>query len=60
MREPGADAPYLSIVLSGRNDDFGGDFTGRLFRALDFNHRELAARGVPHEIIPAALITAGQ
>jgi SAM-dependent methyltransferase len=51
MREPGADAPYLSIVLSGRNDDFGGDFTGRLFRALDFNHRELAARGVPHEII---------
>jgi len=51
MREAGGDAPYLSIVLAGRNDDFGGDFTGRLFRALEFNHRELAARGVPHEIV---------
>jgi hypothetical protein len=43
--------PYLSIILTGRNDDFGGDFNVRLFRALEFNHRHLADRGVPHEFI---------
>jgi hypothetical protein len=44
-------APYLSIIITGRNDDFGGDFNTRLFRALEFNHHHLSARGVPHEII---------
>lgn len=44
-------SPYLSIILTGRNDDFGGDFNGRLFRALEFNHRHLTDRGVPHEFV---------
>jgi len=44
-------APYLSIVITGRNDDFGGDFNGRFFRALRFNHDELTRAGVSHEFI---------
>lgn len=43
--------PYLSIIVTGRNDDFGGDFNGRFFRALRFNHEQLAAAGVPHELV---------
>jgi len=43
--------PYLSIVLTGRNDDFGGDFNGRFFRALRFNHHELSKAGVSHEFV---------
>jgi hypothetical protein len=49
---PGSDAaPYLSIVLTGRNDGYGADFNDRLFRTLDFNHRQLAGRGIPHEFV---------
>jgi hypothetical protein len=43
--------PLLSIVLVGRNDDFGGDFNGRMFAAAEFNHRNLAAADIPHEYI---------
>jgi hypothetical protein len=46
-----ADPPYLTIVVTGRNDDFGGDFNGRFFRALRFNHEQLTAAGVPHEFV---------
>src|SRR6187401_568720 len=28
--------PFLSIVVTGRNDDFGGDFNGRFFRSRCF------------------------
>ncbi len=44
-------APYLSIVLTGRNDDHGADFRARFFRTLAFNHRELSTRGVAHEFV---------
>jgi len=44
-------APYISIILTGRNDDFGGDFNLRLFRALEFNHDQLRERGIPHEFV---------
>ncbi|MGE0447346.1 MAG: hypothetical protein AB7P99_19140 [Vicinamibacterales bacterium] len=44
-------APYLSIVLTGRNDGYGVDFNDRLFRTLAFNHRELDARGISHEFV---------
>ena len=44
-------APYLSIIVTGRNDDFGSDFNGRFFRALRFNHTHLAAAGVSHEFV---------
>jgi hypothetical protein len=43
--------PYLSIILTGRNDNFGGDFDVRLRRALEFNHAHLSARGIPHEFV---------
>jgi hypothetical protein len=43
--------PYVSIVVTGRNDDFGGDFNGRFFRALRFNHAELTRWGIPYELI---------
>jgi hypothetical protein len=43
--------PLLSIVLVGRNDEFGGDFNGRMFAAAEFNHRNLEAAGIPHEYI---------
>ena len=44
-------SPYVSIVLTGRNDDHGAEFRTRFFRTLEFNHRELAARGVDHEFV---------
>jgi hypothetical protein len=43
--------PYLSIVLTGRNDNFGGDFNQRLFSALSYNHRLLMAGGVDYELV---------
>jgi hypothetical protein len=43
--------PFLSIVLTGRNDNFGGDFNQRFLRALLFNHANLLAAGVPHEFV---------
>jgi hypothetical protein len=46
-----ASAPYLSIILTGRNDDFGGDFNSRLFHALEFNRRQLDDRGISHEFV---------
>jgi GT2 family glycosyltransferase len=45
------ESPLLSIVITGRNDDYGGDFNARFFRALGFNHDKLAARAVPHEVV---------
>jgi hypothetical protein len=43
--------PLLSIVLVGRNDDFGGDFNGRMLAAAAFNHANLTAAGISHEYI---------
>ena len=43
--------PYLTIIATGRNDDFGGDFNGRFFRALHFNHQQLSAAGIAHEFV---------
>ena len=43
--------PYVSIVLTGRNDDHGAEFRTRFFRTLEFNHRELSARGIDHEFV---------
>ena len=44
-------APYVSIVLTGRNDEYGLDFRGRFFRTLRFNCRELTACGVSFDIV---------
>jgi hypothetical protein len=43
--------PTLSIVVTGRNDGYGGDFNGRFLRTLAFNHDRLTERGVSHEIV---------
>jgi hypothetical protein len=44
-------APYVSIVATGRNDGYGGDFVGRFLRTLAFNARELDARGIAWEAV---------
>jgi FkbM family methyltransferase len=49
--EIGAEQPYVSIIITGRNDDFGGNFNDRLFRALEFNHHHLTERGISHEFV---------
>jgi len=44
-------APSISIVLTGRNDEYGVDFRARFLRTLAFNIRELDARRIPFEIV---------
>ena len=46
-----APAPYVSIVATGRNDGYGGDFIGRFLRTLSFNAKQLDARGIPWELV---------
>jgi hypothetical protein len=41
----------ISIVLTGRNDGYGGDFLARFFRTLRFNHRQLAQRQIAYELV---------
>ncbi len=43
--------PSLSIVVTGRNDDYGRDFTARFIRTLAFNHRALTEHGISHEVV---------
>ena len=45
------EAPFVSLVLTGRNDGYGGDFIDRFFRSLRFNHQQLASRGVAYELV---------
>jgi hypothetical protein len=45
------DNPALTIVLTGRNDNYGGDFAERFLRTLEFNVRELRAAAIGHEIV---------
>lgn len=47
----GRRVPYLSVVYTGRNDNFGGDFNNRFFRALRFNHQRLCDAGVPYDLV---------
>jgi len=51
MTDAAGSAPYLTLVFTGRNDDFGGDFNGRFFRALRFNHARLTEAGISHEFV---------
>ena len=39
----------ISIVVSGRNDDYAGGFSERLFRTARYNSGLLRRVGVPHE-----------
>lgn len=45
------DAAALSIVLTGRNDNYGGDFTIRLVRTLRFNWAALTSLGVSCNVV---------
>lgn len=45
------DEVALSIVLTGRNDNYGGDFTLRFLRTLRFNRAALTSRGIECEIV---------
>jgi hypothetical protein len=46
-----APPPFLTIVVTGRHDNYGGDFNERFFTALRFNHQRLAERDVPFEVV---------
>lgn len=43
--------PYLSIVIAVRNDNYGGDFTQRLQKSLNWNTRLLERYAIDAEII---------
>lgn len=45
------DKPQISIVVSGRNDDYGGDFEGRFMAAYRRNCLELEKAGIEAEWI---------
>ena len=45
-----SDPPFLSIVVTGRNDDYGGQFARRFFRVLTFNLEQLADRDLAVEV----------
>lgn len=47
----GKDTPYISVVMAARNDDYGGGFQERLFRAVAHLTYEFAERGTLAEII---------
>jgi len=49
--EPENEPVALSIVLTGRNDNYGGDFTLRLIRALRFNWAALTSQGVRCDVV---------
>jgi hypothetical protein len=41
----------ISIVVTGRNDDYAGGFRERLFRTCRHNHARLDATGLAHEFL---------
>ena len=43
--------PYLTLVLTGRNDNYGGDFRSRLQRCLSNAYVRLMEAGIEAEII---------
>jgi hypothetical protein len=44
-------SPYLSIVMIGRNDNYGGDFKQRLQNCLHWTHRQLTSHKITSELI---------
>jgi hypothetical protein len=44
-------APFLSIVITARHDNYGGDFRERIAMPLRFNHDKLSERGIAHEVV---------
>jgi len=44
-------SPSLSVVITARHDNYGGDFRERIATPLRFNHDKLCGRGVAYEVI---------
>ena len=44
-------SPFLTIVITARHDNYGGDFRERIAVPLRFNYQRLSERGVPYEVI---------
>jgi hypothetical protein len=42
---------FVSIVITARHDNYGGDFRDRIATPLRFNYERLSERGVPYELI---------
>ena len=46
-----SDSLFLTIVITARHDNYGGDFRDRIAMPLRFNFERLSERGVPYELI---------
>ena len=44
-------SPFLSIVVTARHDNYGGDFRERIAVPVRFNHERLTEHGVPYELV---------
>lgn len=42
---------FLSVVLTGRNDDHGAGFARRFLRVLRFNHHQFVDHAIDHEFV---------
>lgn len=43
--------PYLTIVVTSRNDDYGGPYGDRILKPLQFNCERLAEHGIAFEVV---------
>ena len=44
-------SPFLTIVITARHDNYGGDFRERIAAPLRFNYERLSERGVSYELM---------
>jgi len=44
-------SPFVSVVITARHDNYGGDFRERIATPLLFNYERLSEQGVPYELI---------
>lgn len=44
-------APSVSIVVTARHDNYGGDASERILKPLEFNAARLSERGVAYEVV---------
>ena len=44
-------APSVTIVITARHDNYGGDVSERILKPLEFNAARLSERGVVYEVV---------
>ena len=44
-------SPSVSIVVTARHDNYGGDVSGRIVAPLEFNAARLSEHGIPYEVV---------